>query len=379
MELDEDDQLYDTSGIEMVIEGTQERNEQEEFQLQTGKERFDRGMDYWTDGNLECAMREFSASLEIREDICGRKDSETAKSYLWKGTIRFLQEEFEMALDDFYRCYRIQYEINGNQDGCRMSMNWINKCLASLSLKKTKDAVWKKFLACIEQEKNGDDFQKQGKFDNAIERYQSALQLEYLRRSLNSHSPSRPLADAGDLSYKIARCFQLKKNWDRAFHEYRQTYSIYVAKFGPDHRHTVITMDRLMEVLSETGFKESVLESYIESIPEAMRHEQAGDWKMNTKKDLEGALEDYKAAMKIEGQYAGKAQVACAILNYKMAIIYAQQKSTSQALALACRSVGVLEEILGSQNKHTSVAQKLVKTLCRQPTTTTAPTTRSSS
>ena len=36
----------------MIVEGTHERNQQEEFQLQICKERFANGMDFWTDGNL---------------------------------------------------------------------------------------------------------------------------------------------------------------------------------------------------------------------------------------------------------------------------------------------------------------------------------------
>jgi tetratricopeptide (TPR) repeat protein len=350
----------------MLIDGTHERNQQEEFQLQISMERFDKGMDYWTDGNLDCSMREFSAALEIREDVCGRKDQDTAKSYLWKGTIHFLQEDYERALDDFYRCFRIQYEIKGSKDGCHMVINWINKSVDALNLNQTKALLWQKFMTCIEQEQEGDSLKSREKYERAIECYQSALQSEYLRRHLNPHTPGRPLSDCADIYFKMGRCHQLNKSFSRALVEYREAFSIYLAKFGASHRHTVITMEKIEDVFLEIGFEESVVEAFVLAIPQAMRHEQAGDWKMETNKDLDGALKDYEISLEIEGRTVGKSQVACAILQYKMANIHVQKNDLSKALFLACRAVGTLEDILGPQHKLTTAAVKLIRTVSQK-------------
>lgn len=347
----------------MIVEGTHERNQQEEFQLQICKERFANGMDFWTDGNLDCAMREFSVSLEIREDICGRKDLETARSYLWKGTIHFLQEDYERALDDFYRCFRIQYEIKGMKDGCHVVINWINKSVDALNLKQTKALLWQKFMTCIEQEQKGDSYKGCQKYEKAIESYRSALEFEYQRRHLNPHTPGRPLSDCGDLYFKIGRCYQLNNDFGRAVMEYREAFSIYLAKFGCGHRHTAVTRGRIMEVFSEIGFHESVVEAFVERLPEAMRHEQSGDWNINVNKDIDGALNDYKAALEIEGQHVGMSQVACAVLQYKMAKIHILKQDIHSALFLACRAIGTLEAILGPQHKLTAAAVKLIKTM----------------
>jgi tetratricopeptide (TPR) repeat protein len=363
VQLDEDDGLYDTSSVEILMEGTQARNEQEAFQLQLSKECFDKGMDNWTDGKLDCALRDFSSSLEIREDICGRKDIETARNYLWKGTIHFLQEDYERALDDFYRCFRIQYEIKGSKDGCHMVINWINKAVDALDLKQTKALIWKKFMNCIELEQHGDSLKLNEDYDFAIQSYYSALHLEYMRRQLSPRTPGRSLSDCGDLHFKIGRCYQMANNWSRAMMEYREAFSIYLTNFGPCHRHTVLTSGRIVEVLLEMGFAESVVEAFVLDIPQAVRYEEAGDWKMSTNKDLKGALEDYEAALKIEGQYIGKIQVGSAILQYKIAKIHVEKKDISQALYSACRAVGALEDILGPEHELTASAVRLIKSV----------------
>jgi len=358
--------LLESSAVEMLMPGTEQRNEQEEFQLQMAKEYFEKGLNYWTGSELMNAMREFSRSLEIREDICGRKDSETAKCYLWVGTIYFLQEQYDRALDDFCRCYRIQYELSRNDDSaCHVVTNWINKSLDAKGTKdsKEKDLYWKKLMKCIELEKKGDSLKKSGKYDRAIEAYRTVLQFEYLRRHLNPATPGRPLADCGDLYYKIGRCCQVDNNLDRAMMEYRQAFCVFMAKFGANHRHTMKAIDQMVEVAIDMGFQASAAEKYVEQIPKSVRHEQTADWMLETKKDPSGALNEYQSALEIEGGYVGKTQVACAMLYFKMGKAHQKLNQSQQALLYLCRAVGIFESILGLQHRNTTAAIKLMKSL----------------
>lgn len=353
--------------VEMFMDGTEERNEQEEFQLQMAKEYFDTGLNYWTDSDLDNAMREFSQSLEIREDIRGRNDPETAKCYLWVGTIHFLQDEFDRALDDFYRCFRIQYEMaDGNQDKCHVVSNWINKSLDAKGVKteKEKDLYWKKFMTCIEQDQKGDSFKDSGKYDRAIDAYRTAVKFEYLRRHLNPAVPGRPLADCGDLYYKIGRCYHRQKNWDRAVVEYRQALVIFYSKYGQNHRHTIKIVERMVELILDMGYQESVATEYVESIPQSVRHEQTGDWLLDINKSPEAAIKEYEAALATENGYLGRTQVACAMLYYKLGKAHHKWNKSNQAVTYWVRAAGIFESVLGSQHKHTTSAMKMIRSVC---------------
>lgn len=346
------------------MEGTHERCEQEEFQLQTAKAYFEKGLHHWTNTDLTNAMQEFSRSLEIREDVCGRKDLETAKCYLWVGTIHFLQQEWERSLDDFCRCFRIQYELTGqNFEACHVITNWINKTLdtSGVTNNNEKTLFWKKFMACIEAELKGDQLKDENKYEQAVENYRTAVKFEYHRRKLSPTTPGRPLADCGDLFYKIGRCYQLERKLERAVMEYRQALVVYLAKFGLNHRHTVITMEHMVDMIWEMGFQTAVAEDYVDSIPKSIRHEQQGDWMLDSNKDPDGALKEYEAALEIEGGPVGKTQVACAMLYYKIAKVYNKLKQPQQALWYFCRAVGIFESTLGSQHKYSVTTLKLLR------------------
>jgi tetratricopeptide (TPR) repeat protein len=359
--------------IEMLMHGTEERNEQEEFQLQMAKNYFDRGLDYWTDSEMGNAMREFSKSLEIREDIRGRKDPETAKTYLWVGTIHFLQDEFDRALDDFCRCYRIQYEMaNGDVDrnaSCQVVMNWINKSLDGKGItdENDKKAYWKKFMTCIEQDQKGDSLKESGKFDRAIESYRTAVKFEYLRRQLNAATPGRPLADCADLHYKIGRCYQSTSQLNRAMMDYREALVIFHAKYGQNHRHTMKTVDHMVDVALEMGYQEELVEAYIESIPKSARFEQTGDWLLDIHRSPAGAIKEYEAALATENGYLGSTQVACATLYYKLGKAYHKWNKPQQAETHLVRAAGIYESVLGAQHPQTKVAMKMIRSVMASP------------
>lgn len=353
----------------MLMHGTEERNEQEEFQLQMAKEYFEKGLNYWTDSDMDNAMREFSQSLEIREDMCGKKDPETAKCYLWVGTIHFLQDEFDRALDDFCRCFRIQLEMaDGNKDSCHVVVNWINKSLDAKEMEeKDKDVYWKKFMTCIEQDQKGDSLKDSGKYERAIESYRTAVKFEYLRRQLNPAIPGRPLADCADLYVKMGRCYESIGSLDRAMVEYRQALVIYHSKYGQNHRHTIKTTEQMVDLVLEMGYQSHMAEAYVESIPQSVRHEQTGDWLLDINKSPEGAIKEYEAALVSENGYLGKTQVACGTLYYKLGKAYHKWNKSQQAVMYWVRAAGIFESVLGAQHKETTAVMKLIRGMTATP------------
>ena len=224
----------DTEGIETVMKKGKLHfdGEKEEFQLQLAKECFDNGIMYWGDAQWDMSLGEFRRSLEIREDILGKLNDDTAKGYLWVGSLCWHKMEYGRALDFFSRSFRIRMELSsGAKEQCGIVTNWINKALEGQGIE-NKTIYWKAFLRCIDRERKGDKLRSQGKFEAAMQEYRSSLQLEFSRRGMNVNTPVRPLPDAADIYTKIARLYVAQGDYPRAMMEYRQALRIYMAAFG---------------------------------------------------------------------------------------------------------------------------------------------------
>lgn len=353
--------------VEIVARGTMERQDQEEFQLQIAQEAFDKGLALWIQSDFDSAMREFQRSLEIREDVCGRSDPGTAKCYQWVGTIFFHQEDYERALDNFSRCFRIQNEqltSDKKSDARGIVASWINKALEAKGMSKSSEKAlyWRNMMSCIEHEQRGDTRHKQEKYDRAIESYQTALQLEHSRRNMSSSTPSRPLVDAADLYYKIGRCNKSLGFCHRAMMAFRQAYGIY-STFGLDTRYTQQTYDHMVDAAFDMGFRYSVVSDYMQSIDTSIRNERTGDWMVE--RDCEQALKSYQAAIAIEENCVGMLQGTSALLYFKVGKVYNLLGDKDKALVYVCRALGIFELILGPQHRYTTSTIKLIRSMTK--------------
>lgn len=365
LRLYEGESRNDEAGVEMVAPGTDVRNEQQDFELHVAQESFDRAINHFTNSEFDAALREFLRSLAIREDLLGRCDELTAKSYLWVGTIHFHKNDFERALDNFSRAFRIQYEDSSDKSTkCKVVMNWINKTLAAKGMKSVQDkgVYWKKQIKCIEHEQRADKFRLEGQYTSAIESYRTALQLEYSRREMNPNSPGRPLADAADLFFKIGKCYQSQKQHARAMMEFRQAYAIYFSWGGSNQRYSLQTWDSMADVAFEMGFRAAVIGDYLDDMQQAIRCEQTGDWMLESQ-DYDNALKQYKAALEYEEKVVGLVQCCHGMLHFKMGKVYRKMQKQHDALLHFSKAVGVFDRILGSQHRYTSMTVKAIHAL----------------
>lgn len=352
-------------GVEMVAPGTDQRNEQEEFEMQIAQESFDRGMQFWTDSKFDDSLRQFMRSLEIREDLRGRCDELTAKGYLWVATVYFHKKELDRALDHLSRAFRIQYEMAmGDSTKCQNTMHWINKVLSAKGVKSVEDKglYWKKLMKCIEHEGKGDVWRQEGKFDWAIESFRAALHLEYSRRGMNPGTHGRQLVDAADIFVKIGKCYQLQKKHERAMMEFRQAYAIYLAWGGNNQRYALQTWDAMADATFGMGFRAAVIGDYLASMQASIRCEQAGDW-MAESKDYDNALQQYKSALELEGKVVGLVQCSVGMVHFKMGKVYKKLDKRQDALIHLCKAVGTFDRILGSDHKYTSTTMKLLQSM----------------
>jgi tetratricopeptide (TPR) repeat protein len=334
-------------------------DEQEEFQLQLAHDCFNLGIDYWFNSEYDMALHEFRRSLEIREDTRGKLDEDTAKSYLWVGSLCWHKEDYENALDCFSRAFRIRMELFGSKEECGIITSWINKMLDGQD-NTNKEAYWNNLLNCIARENRGDKLRAEGKFDKAINEYRSALMLEYGRRGLTVNTPNRPLADAGDLYSKIARAYVAKEDYARAMMEYRQALSIYLAVFGRHHRFTVKTYQNIAGVANRMGFADGFVNEYLTTLYNSILREKTAD-SLLTQKDYAGALTVYEEVLKLEGTGMGMFQVQTAMVYSKLAKVHAKLGNKDDALLHYSKALGIFDAMLGSQHRHTINAMTMVR------------------
>jgi tetratricopeptide (TPR) repeat protein len=297
-------------------------------------------MAHWSNIDYDLALTEFCRSLEIREDINGKYDDDTSKSYLWVGSVHWSKENHERALDSFCRAFRIRLAITGSKEHCGTLTNWISKVL----------------------EAKGDKLSEEGKFDNAILEYRAALQLEQRRRQSKSTVVTRPVVDAADLYVKIGRMYMALAQHDRALFEFRNALSIYSAKLGRHHRYTEETYDDIYAAAKEKGWVDSVVEEYLESLYDSIVFEKNGDM-LNEQRDYVGASREYEQALKLEEGGMGKLHLPSAALYTKLAKIYAGQGNKDQALYHCCIALGIYDAALGGHHRLTITTNKMIKAL----------------
>jgi tetratricopeptide (TPR) repeat protein len=306
-------------------------------------------------------MVEFQRALEIREQISGRLNEGTAKCYLWVGSIFWHKDQYEKALDNFSRSFRIRLELSGSKGYFGIDTNWINKVLDVQGIV-DKDVYWRKFMSCIEHERRGDKLMAEGMYDHAIEEYRTALQFELRRRGLSANTPGRPLADAADLYLKIAQTYVEQENFVRAMMEFRQALSIYLAKFGRHQRYSIETYENMAYVGHMMGFRVTFVNDYLESIYQSILHEKTADMLLERKENLE-ALDEYGKALKLEEAGIGKLQVQCAMIYLKVAKACTRLGRQRSSLMFCCKALGIFDSALGSGHRNTITAMKIIQAI----------------
>jgi tetratricopeptide (TPR) repeat protein len=337
--------------------------EQTTFQLQLAQEAFDNGITYWGNEEFDLALSEFARALDIREDLMGKHHPDVAKSYLWVGSVYWHKKLYDMALDNFVRSFRIQLILmGGDKEQCGIVTTWIPKVLDAKHIQ-NKEAYWKQLLSAMEHERKGDTLMKEGKIDQAILAYRSAIQLELRRCNMREPSLSRPLSDVADLEMKIALAHLAQDAFEKALVEYRKAVSAYVIKFGQYHCHTKKAYAELSKALQINGWTTKSIDEYLSSLHTSILHEQSAELHMEHN-DLEGALREYGACVMIEQASAGsRMQLPSAVLHTKVAKIYVKLGQRDNALKSYCKALGIYDSILGGNHRDTTKTIKSIRDL----------------
>ena len=347
--------------VEATMQGTTHVfGERDEFQLQIAKECFDNGTNYWGNGEHDIAMVEFRRALEINEEIYGRASPETAKCYLWVGSIHWHKEEYEKALDCFTRSFRIKMQLNGYaKDNCGIVVNWIDRVLKAKREDKP-NKYWKSIMTAIEREHAGDNSMQEKNYSKAITEYRAVIQLELSRRGLKANAPGRPIADVADLHAKIAQAHVAEEDYERAMMEYRQALSIYTSAFGRDQQFTNRCYKDIGAVAQLMGFRDSSINTYLESLHQCLVDETYADHYMEEKKYAE-ALKFYDKVMEREGTGVGRNLIQNALVMAKMGRALRKLGRKEEAIPKFCKAYGIFNDILGSEHRLTKGALKVIR------------------
>jgi len=338
--------------------------EQSEFQAQIANQCFENGIHYWTNAEYDLSITQLQRALEIRQDLFGRLNDDTAQSYLWLGTLYWHKEQFELALDCFSRSFRIKLElVNGMEFRNGIVSNWINKCLGSLNVE-DKEAHWTLLKESIRHERHGDQLRRDGFWESATDEYRTALMLENRRRGIKDKKTARPLADTADLHVKIGKLFGKQKQYEKSLLELREAYSMFVSMFGVRQRYTIDVAEAIAETVTEMGYSQEVGEMYAENLYQALLQENSGNMFMEVK-DFESALTCFRQALELESVGIGKLHSPCGTLNFKIARMYAKLHRYDDALLFYSKAFAIFESVLGPHHKFTVNSRKALRAVAR--------------
>lgn len=333
--------------------------DEREHQLLLAQECFDNGMSRWSDAEYDLAMPLFLRSLEIREDILGKLHDDTAKSYLWVGSIHWHRTEHEQALDNFSRCFRIRFYLHECKSKCGIVCTWIEKVLDAVG--EDAPAYWQYLLSSIKHERKGDLCTNDRLFDNAIVEYQSALRFEFHRVGAVTSTRNRSLIDVADIHCKIAYALLALGSCERAMMEYRHALRTYFDTFGLHQASTKKKLQQMSTVGEILGFRKEAVNSYMGVLHDAIHLEKIADLHLDNK-EYAAALRKYDRVLQYEDQGMGHLQGYYGVICNKLAECHRRVGRTDEAMRLACTAFGIFSRVLGSNHQETlAILQKIHK------------------
>lgn len=344
-----------------IVSGAfEDDDDQREFQLQLANECVDNGMLHWGEAEYPPALSLFKRSLEIREEVLGKLYDDTAKSYLWVGSIHWHMAHHELAMDNFARCFRIKFHLYESKNKCGSVCTWIDTVLDAVG--DDKLSFWKKLMSSIEHERKGDDLVEVMGFENAIKEYQTALRFEFYRLRLEASTPNRPLVDVADLHSKIAFAMMALGNTERAMMEYRQALHIYLDKFGLHHGCTIKTLQGITASGEMLGFRKEVVESYMDDLYDTIYLEKSAD--LDVEREYYAvAIQKYQRVLQREHQGLGHLQGYYGVICSKLVMSHRCMGHNDEAMRCACTALGIFNRILGSRHHETSGAMRTIEEL----------------
>jgi tetratricopeptide (TPR) repeat protein len=335
-----------------------------EYQLLLAQECFDNAMTLWGEAEYDLAMPLFLRSLEIREDILGKLHDDTAKSYLWVGSIHWHKVEHERALDNFSRCFRIRLYLYENKSRCGIVCTWIDKVLEAAG--EDAPVYWQNLLSSVEHERKGDRCQKHRQFDNAIVEYQCALRFEFHRVGARTSTRNPSLLDIADLHNKIASAMVGLGNYERAMMEYRHAHRTYLDTFGLHQVSTKKNLQKIYEVGEILGFRTEVINSYTGALYDAIYLEKSADFHFE-KKEFSIALQKYDRVLRCEDQGMGHLQGYYGVICNKLAECHRRVGHTDEAMRFACTAFGIFSRVLGSDHQETRAIMRMIRKIAGRP------------
>jgi tetratricopeptide (TPR) repeat protein len=302
---------------------------------------------FFEKGEYEKAVAEYQKCLEIEEAALGKYPLDIAAIYSRIADVFKIQGEPDMAIVTYRDALTIYEAKLGKQHSD--TIKTLKGIELAVRLKGLDEEAAQKYrnsvLQSIKLVNNGHDLATKGEFDQALGKYEEALNIE------ESILGKYPLSTAE--IYKRS-AFALRENgkYDRAILALRTALSIFVYEFGGDHANVIATLKEIGHTIMRKGLERSAINKYLNTLVYSVKYERYGDH-IFKEGDYAGAIEEFQKSLALEVSALGKFHLTQAALYRKIAGALRGQERLDFAIVNHRHALGIFQSQLGKYHLDT--------------------------
>jgi tetratricopeptide (TPR) repeat protein len=303
---------------------------------------------FFEKGAHEQAVTEYQKCLEIEEAALGKYPLDVAAIYSRIADVFKFQGEHDMAIVTYRDSLTIYEAKLGTEHPD--TIKTLKGIELAVHLKGLEDEVAQKYrdsvLQSIKLVKDGNDLATKREFDQALGKYEEALNIE------ESLLGKYPLSTA-EIYKKCAFALREKGKHDRAILALRTALSIFVYEFGGDHANVIATLKEIGHTIMQKGLEHSVINKYLNTLVYSVKYERYGDH-IFKEGDYTGAIEEFQKSLALEVSALGKFHLTQAALYRKIAGALRCQERLDLAIVNHRHALGIFQSQLGKDHPDTA-------------------------
>ena len=222
----------------------------------------------------------------------------------------------------------------------------------AVHLKSLNDEAAQKYRDSVSQSiklvNDGNNLATKGEFDQALGKYEEALNIE------ESILGKYPLSTA-EIYKRSAFALREKGKYERAILALRTALSIFVYEFGGDHANVIATLKEIGHTIMQQGLDHSALNKYLNTLVYSVKYERYGDHILK-EGDYAGAIEEFQKSLALEVSALGKFHLTQAALYRKIAEALRGQGRLDFAIVNHRHALGIFQSQLGKDHPDTALA-----------------------
>lgn len=302
------------------------------------------------DGEREKAIAAFQKAVALEEESLGQYHLCTSDLCKRIASILKASGQSDRALVKYRELLAVNQQPYGLDHA--NSKEALEGLAGILTTKRLEHQVARKYsegvVESIKFERSGDEKAKQGSYEEAINSYRQAMQIE--QRILGDSY----LTTAG-LYCKVADAYRLQCQNNRSILIYRKAIRIYQSYRVPNNGEIDRSMKNLGQAVHGLGFDQSTIKEYRRGVQESLKLEAEGDTAQHSG-NLEKAISKYRLAIEEEENVLGKLFPTTSSLYKKIGDICRNKEDYESALLFYSKVLAIEESHLGKDHEETLIS-----------------------